>query len=162
MNQVVSEEMCQQIKLSSAELYMTHPAALDPKILQACIKLNRLSGIAVRWSCEGHYPIRGDNRSVEIVVVVTQKGMEVLEAIYNLLKSRITPDPLLQRCDLGLLVHDLLMFEVDYAWHPNWRLTYTLPLVEVDETDIYFAVQEAYIGYLEAAIDSVAHALEGA
>ena len=54
------------------------------------------------------------------------------------------------------------MFEVDYAWHPNWRLAYTLPCVEVDDADIYFTVQEAYIGYLEAAIDSVAHVLEGA
>lgn len=38
----------------------------------------------------------------------------------------------------------------------------TLPRVEAEETDVYFAVREAYIGYLEAAIDSVAHTLEGA
>lgn len=70
MEQIVTSNVCTAIKQESIALYVEHPDSIDPKILASCIKLNQLPGIAVRWSCEGHYPIQGDNRSVEVVVIV--------------------------------------------------------------------------------------------
>jgi hypothetical protein len=154
MEQVISSNICQVVKRQSAELYTEHPQVVDSKLLQACIKLNELPGIGVRWSCEGHY-LKSDHHTVEITIVVTRDGMSILEGLFNYLKEQITPDPLLGRQNLILKCQDLFMFDHDEVWVPNWTLSYHLPKVPMEQMDVFYAAQQEYIEYLEKAINNV-------
>ena len=159
MEQIASSNICQVVKRQSAELYTEHPQVVDSKLLQACIKLNELPGIGVRWSCEGHF-LKSDHRAVEITMVVTREGMSVLEGLFNYLKEQITSDPLLERQNLTLACHDLLMLDHDEIWVPNWTLSYCLPKASLgteafpDHAHVFHTAQDAYIEYLEKAIDN--------
>ena len=161
MEQIASSNICQVVKRQSAELYTEHPQVVDAKLLQACIKLNELPGIGVRWSCEGHY-LKRDHHTVIITLIVTRDGMSVLEGLFNYLKEQIMPDPLLERQNLMLTCQDMLMFEHDEIWVPNWTLSYHLPKFHtfgIDDTtervNVFCAAQQAYIEYLEKAIDNM-------
>lgn len=148
----VSEELVAYTKARALEVYRQPHNGIDPLVLRHCMLLNELPGVAVRWSCEGHYTTM-QSRSTYLTFIVTEQGFAHVSRLVRKLRDRLDGVIADERHMLSLICTELHTDTSDGKdWRPNWKLRFTIPKSLQDNEPTFRAARDHYLNLLDSVL----------